>query len=132
MQGLFYREIREMRRRALDEQMQHSQQCLRVETEEAGPNPVVTDAETQERCVLYLETPMKEYAALGRDEVVIAYTDVPDIQQRLQSTQRLLHFREGDKKQMIEAVRCAFIKKHGAEFLFNALYMGNSFRIRWQ
>lgn len=120
------------RRQALEEQVRHNQQCAKTEAEEAGPNPVVVDDTVQERCVLYLEARVMEYAALGRDEVVVPYTDVPDIQHRLQRTQKLLHFQEGDKWVMIDAVHCAFTKKHGVKFHFSAAYMGNSFRIRWQ
>lgn len=119
------------RERALEEQKRHIQQCIQAELQEAGVNPVDADPAVQEGCVLYLELRVMEYAALGRDEAVILYTEVPAIQHRLQKTKGLLHIQDRDMISMTGAIAKAFVRKHGTQIGFTERYMGNSFRITW-
>ena len=122
---------RRAQRQALDEKSHHTQQCITAELAEAGPNPVVTDPIVLEKCLLYLETRIMESATAGRGEVVILYTDVPAMQERMTKTRELRHIQDLDKVSMIKTVGDAFVARHGYEILFHYQYMSNSFRICW-
>jgi hypothetical protein len=129
--GSLLQQVRQVQRTALDEQNRHAQHCIQRELEEAGPNPVVTDKKVLDECLVYLETRVLEYAALGRSDVVVFYSDVPAMQLRMQAMQKLRFIQEMDRTAMVKAVADAFTNGRGAGFFFNAQYMGNAFKIGW-
>jgi hypothetical protein len=129
--GSLLQRVRQVQRTALDEQNRHAQRCIQREWEEAGPNPVAADKKVLEECLDYLETRVMEYAALGRSDVVVLYSDVPAMQLRMQAMQKLRFIQQMDRTAMVKVVADAFTNGRGAGFSFNAQYMGNAFKIDW-